>query len=101
MEESWCDEVKRKHPFRWRWEGFKFSLDNAWGWLWDKPVWNFSEIWNSSEVGEPFLETARTKRRLSQEEEDALSGPEDEFEKDADDRLVLTSMLGKGKLPKN
>lgn len=53
--ESWCDKVRREHPWWWRWTAFKDALQRAWDWLLDKPYWH-------QEDNDMVLRTLRTKQ---------------------------------------
>lgn len=58
---DWVEKYRRKHPFRYWWSGFRLRLELYWAWVWNEPVWDFSQ-------DEPRAVYARTGQELSEEE---------------------------------
>jgi hypothetical protein len=60
-------EIRKEHPIKSRWWDFEFWCGCAWykitSWIFDKPMW--------VTLDPPVMETARTKRKLTQEEYEA------------------------------
>lgn len=40
MSDDWCERVRRKNPWLWRWTVLKDRCQRAWDWLLDAPYWH-------------------------------------------------------------
>ena len=62
VSESWCDRVRREHPWHWRWMEFCDRCQRVWDWCLDRSYW-------CQEDGDMVLRGLRTGELREYEEE--------------------------------